>query len=219
MDAFAQKIIVTVLDKGLLALVVVAAGYSFHALLQRRKARDALLTANAGSRVEAYRALWRLTEQVKFADRGAITAEEQRKLDDDLVQWYYLNAGAMFLSWEAARRFTEARAALWHEQNASDAVRQAFSLLRTELKYDCGVYSAQDKDKQLPPVQDHGTRSRGDSSPSSLVRSLTARFGLESKVPPTNGSSGRSRRARRSPPRREMVHYGGPRRNSWNSTP
>jgi hypothetical protein len=166
MDAFAQKIIVTVLDKGLLALVVVAAGYYFNALLQRRTARDELLTAIADSRVEAYRALWRLTEQVKFAERGAITAEERRKLDDDLVQWYYLNAGAMFLSWEAARRFTEARAALWNDQNSSDAVRQAFSLLRTELKYDCGVYSAQDKDKQLPTVKYHETRSRVESSPS-----------------------------------------------------
>lgn len=142
--SLSEQIILALVDKGLLALVVAAVGHYLNTLLQKHRARDEFLVAIAASRVEAYKELWKLTEQLKIADIEKV----RQKLETDLEDWYYDNAGALFLSFNAADKFFRAKESL-DNQNIGD-VKKAFSSLRTELKYDCGIYSSQEKSKQLP---------------------------------------------------------------------
>src|ERR1700693_4520328 len=76
--------------------------------LEQRKTRNQFLIALSSERVAAYRDLWRQTEAVSFRKGGEIAADIRKSLDEEIKKWYYRNAGAMFLSFQAARCFFEA---------------------------------------------------------------------------------------------------------------
>ena len=112
--------------------------------LEQRKTRNQFLIALSSERVAAYRDLWRQTEAVSFRKGGEIAADIRKSLDEEIKKWYYRNAGAMFLSFQTARCFFEAWATLTRPNCSDKEVRHAFSRLRTQLKYDCGVYHRRD---------------------------------------------------------------------------
>jgi hypothetical protein len=166
--------LITILEKGLLLIVGAMLGFFFNWLIQKKKtkdqqrlqdqrlidelqlqkqtARDEFVTAISESRVEAYVELWKFTERVKYATKEVIPKDRRKELFHHLVKWYYEDAGAMFLSFNATARFNEARQKLCNSSSSDEEVREAFSSLRTELKFDCGIYSLDEKDKQLQKV-------------------------------------------------------------------
>jgi hypothetical protein len=75
------------------------------------------------------------------------------KYDEQLDNWYYKDGGAMFLSWSASRRLMEARNALRDPDSDTKYIKDAFSTLRTELKYDCGVISSLEKPIKIGDLQ------------------------------------------------------------------
>jgi hypothetical protein len=90
--------------------------------------------------------------------------EDRRKFDGQLNEWYWEDGGAMFLSWTASRRLMEARNRLRcivhkidgeiDRKKETKDIKDAFSDLRTELKYDCGVISSEEKPINIGNLQD-----------------------------------------------------------------
>lgn len=148
MANFEQQLLITLVDKGLLALVVLAAGFVFNSVLQRRRARDSLLQAISAERVNAYKTLWEMTAPVRPSSDGEISSDTRNFLSECMTEWYYAKGGGLFLSHDAASLFLGARATLQGKAKADD-VRSAFSALRSQLKFDCGVYSKCEQHKDL----------------------------------------------------------------------
>ena len=69
-----------------------------------------------------------------------------------MIDWHYKDAGQMYLSFNAASLLNEAKQLLCDESTSDKKIKDAFSSLRTELKVDCGIYSLEEKDKELPGV-------------------------------------------------------------------
>lgn len=126
-------------------------GFWLKWILEKRKARYALVTEIAGERVSEYVNLWRITQRAAFGTKDSEL--DRKQLDDDLFDWYYRNAGAMYLSVKAAKRLAGARLALQKRDSELKEIRRRFSRLRTQLKYDCGVYTMLDKVRKIPPVE------------------------------------------------------------------
>jgi hypothetical protein len=145
--AFWNQLTITLIDKGLLALLFALVGYFVNRRLHDRKARDELLRAAAPERVAAYKQLWSLTVSVKASDVGDIDVADRATLASRLTDWYYSNAGGMFLSHQAASAFLVARDLL--KEGPAKDIREEFSTLRSQLKYDLRFYSAEERTRQL----------------------------------------------------------------------
>jgi hypothetical protein len=134
--------------------VIAGGGFWFNRQQQERKSRDELLNAIADSRVDAYKTLWEICKQVRFTKKKEITNGDRKEYDRQLDNWYYKEGGAMFLSWTASKLLMEARNALRDDKRTAKDTKEAFSTLRTELKYDCGIISSEEKTKDIGGLQD-----------------------------------------------------------------
>ena len=56
--SFDEQLTITLIDKGLLAIIVLVAGFALNSLLERQKAAAGLEQAQASERAEAYGKLW-----------------------------------------------------------------------------------------------------------------------------------------------------------------
>ncbi len=147
---FEQQVLLTLIDKGLLALLLLAAGFAFKWLLQDKKARDEALHALAPNRTTAYQELWKTLGKVPPSSDQAILPDVRKQLADALSDWYHEKSGALFLSWRTAKRFLIALNLVRDDSAANEAIRDAVSALRTQLKRDCGIYGPFEVAKQLP---------------------------------------------------------------------
>ena len=128
--------------------------HAHETFLQEEKSRDEFLNAIAEPRVLAYAALWEICKQVRFAKDEEITDRDRKEYDRQLDEWYWKDGGAMFLSWTASRQLIKARNALRDGDRDTEYIKKAFSTLRTELKYDCGIVSSEEKPKTIGDLQD-----------------------------------------------------------------
>jgi hypothetical protein len=167
---YGQRIGLVLLDKGVLALVLVVAVAVANKLLQDRKSRDELLNAIADSRVYAYRRLWAICKQVRFVTDDPITEEDRRKFDRQLNKWYWEDGGAMLLSWTASRRLMKARNRLRVKRHEEDEKKETkeikgeFSALRTQLKYDCGVLTRWGKWRKIGNLKEWSPELKDEPS-------------------------------------------------------
>lgn len=152
-NGFTKELMIILIDKGLLAIMVLIVGYYFNKLLQKKKARDSMLEAIVEQRISAYKSLWETTQVVKFARREEILLDEKQELAEKLSQWYYKDGAAMFLSFKASKLYGEAREVLREDSTASfKEIQQTFSSLRTQLKNDLKIYSeGEDKKQTIDP--------------------------------------------------------------------
>ncbi|MEL6866167.1 MAG: hypothetical protein AAFP19_17190 [Bacteroidota bacterium] len=144
-----QDLFITVLDKGLLALIALLVGFYFNRLLQERKARDSMLETITAQRVKAYQRLWEATKVAEFAREQEISETEKKDLSNKLTEWYYKDGGAMFLSFDATKSYGKAKEVLVNPQSSLYEVKKAFSDIRTQLKKDLKVYTAEEEKKQV----------------------------------------------------------------------
>jgi hypothetical protein len=152
---FDEQLRITLLDKGLLGAILALAAFALNWLLERRKARNELLKAISLQRVDAYKKLWALLEAVKASDEAEIPNGEMDRLAVALTTWYYEDGGGLFLSHAAAGQCIGARGLL--EAHAGPKVlRERFSQLRSQLKYDCGIQSRREMKR---PVKTNGISS------------------------------------------------------------
>jgi hypothetical protein len=155
----------------LLPVIGFLAGFAAQWLLQARKSRDELLRALAEPRAAALCKLWELTtlpnEIARLTDDAEIPRQARESLDCAIVDWYTKQAGALYLSWPATQILFRLLDRLRTGESHKTQVEAAVSGLRSQLKYDCGIYSASELRRTLerprkspwsqdPPAQSHG---------------------------------------------------------------
>jgi hypothetical protein len=138
---FDQQLIITLIDKGLLALIIALAGYVLDSLLERQRAKSAIQQALAPMRAKALSDLWSKTEKLNFSNRQDLTPDIRKELFQELTKWYYDESGAMFLSHKATGLFLGCRDLLLKDSVNDKMIRDSFSTLRTQLKVDSGFYT------------------------------------------------------------------------------
>ena len=139
---FQEQLAITLLDKLLIGGLLLFAGFLLNVILEKRKANDELKKAVALERVKAYQVLWAIS--IKSVDQAAKSERRQ-----DFGKWYN-EGGALFLSFNAARRFFEATKLLRDDHDNVREIQSVLSLLRTKLKHDCGTYGRKEADSQIP---------------------------------------------------------------------
>jgi hypothetical protein len=103
-------------------------------------------------RLLAYRKAWELAYPLRFGNPIELTRQVREAVSGDMTNWYYLDAGGLFLSQEGTYRWLNARAKLLDDSASDDDIRRAFSGLREQLKNDIGVYgSALKRDVSISP--------------------------------------------------------------------
>jgi len=159
---FEQLIVLSAASDLVFALAIAFAAFWFDRRLQERRARDETLRELATSRAAAFASLWQLTQSAT----SGITRDGRTKLDQELNDWYYEKAGALYLSWGSADCFLRALSEARDESTSGKQLAAVFSALRTELKIDAGIYRPSERKKQLfrpassPSINaDDGTRS------------------------------------------------------------
>lgn len=153
MDEFEQKIFLTLLDKGLLAVVLAVAGGFIKWLLQIHAAKKAILGETAQYRAAACAALWGATEPFRATDPPEDIAEVITASQTDLSTKYFEGGNAMYLSRKATKLFNQARQELRNQAKKSKPdwkiIQSKFSAFRTQLKIDIGSYSILDKYRKV----------------------------------------------------------------------
>ena len=146
-----DSIILAIIDKLLIGVIVLTVAYWLNHRLEILKGSLSFQTALAPNRTEAYQTLWEKTER--------LTPREVRSLDvstakgscfEDLRDWYYKNGNAMYLSLDAADLFLGGLKLLERTDVSAEEIKNHFSLLRTQLKVDLGVYTKADAKVQIP---------------------------------------------------------------------
>jgi hypothetical protein len=104
-------------------------------------------------RLDALRKLWSHMEILSPTSSTPLSHEIRGEIDAQLRTWYYDNGGGVFLGLEAARGFLDARAALMEAGKSDQEIRDAFSLLRAQIKVDVGVYSPEESKVPIARIQ------------------------------------------------------------------
>ena len=137
----------------LLPAIGFLAGFVAQWLLQVRKSRDELLRALAEPRAVALCKLWELTtlpnEIAHLTDDAEIPRQACESLDSAIVDWYTKQAGALYLSWPATQILFRLLDRLRTSETHKSQVEAAVSALRSQLNYDCGIYSASELRRKL----------------------------------------------------------------------
>jgi len=110
---------------------------------------DELSVPVLDSRIEAYRALWALTDVLpKWPRAKGVRYQRLQEFSGQLREWYFGNAGGMFLTRLAHNRYSALQDALTAltdqypkgvvREKHYDAIRELCSALRTQLARDLG---------------------------------------------------------------------------------
>ena len=104
--------------------------------------------ANAERRLDAYRLLWGHMEPLSPQSGAPLN---RTALEAEFRNWYYRAGSGLLLSWEAADAYHLATTLLREKvADVPDAtVRDAFSLLRTQMKVDIAVYTREEGAAQV----------------------------------------------------------------------
>ena len=134
-----------ILDKGLLALLLIIFGLWANRLLANYKSTLDLKRNTeimlAESRLPAFTSLWALTESTSPTRTKTLNKEEKNTLNLSLRAWYYENGNGLFLTNNLRKTYLAARKALEGESPESeDKISKVFSKLRTDLKNEIGIY-------------------------------------------------------------------------------
>ena len=137
----------------LLPAIGFLAGFAAQWLLQARKSRDELLRALAEPRAAALCKLWELTtlpnEITRLTEDAEVPRRVRASLDSAIVDWYTKQAGALYLSWPATQIVFRLLDSLRTIASRKSQIEAAVSALRSQLKYDCGIYSAPELRRKL----------------------------------------------------------------------
>src|SRR5437016_8235555 len=99
---FAQTLIITLLDKLIIAAFLLIAGFWMNRSIERLKHELEFRQQTALARDAGYRRLWALMEIVSPNVKTDLTTEQRDRLALDLRSWYYRDGGGVYLSRSAA---------------------------------------------------------------------------------------------------------------------
>jgi len=102
------------------------------------------------ARRAAYGRLMRLTDVGREDQPSEMGDEARGERANAMTAWYYQDGSGLLLSSGALRQFLRVRAALSAPASEPAAIRDAMSLLRTELKIELGVREEAERDVPTP---------------------------------------------------------------------
>lgn len=159
-----SEVLKILFEKGLLALVVLFAGFLFNWILQKHKLQREAANQIASDRSNAYLELWKALAAIRPRSDEVISEEKRDEIEKVLVDWYHKEAFALYMSWGTARKYMLLRKALEVQPTNSDKIRKRVSKLRTQLKVDCGIYSGLEAILPLPKPKKVLTKPSSESS-------------------------------------------------------
>lgn len=145
-----SKVLTILFEKGLLAMILLLAAFLFNFTLQRYKLRGEAANEIAADRAKAYVELWKVLAEVRPLDDEDIPPKKVKEIESVLKHWYHNQANALYMSFKAAKCYMLLRQALQITPINAQLIRKRVSLLRTQLKVDCGIYSQWDAKLSLP---------------------------------------------------------------------
>jgi hypothetical protein len=146
-----DSILLAIVDKFLIAALILFFGFWLNTRLEKLKGQIALQNAVGPARGGAYAKLWALTEEL--SPRGPLEPPRDKyiQLFEALRGWYYTAGNAMYLSIDAADLFLQGLEVLEHpDRSESGQAKKIYSALRTQMKIDLGVYAPADARVQIP---------------------------------------------------------------------
>lgn len=130
-----------------------AFGFLAQFLLQKSKSRDELVRALAEERAIALQLLWKITtlpeEITKLEQFVEIPSTVRQRLNDEIINWYTTQGGALYLSWRATQLLFDLLDALRSEDANRSGLEDNVSRLRTQIEVDCGIYSLGESRRKL----------------------------------------------------------------------
>lgn len=154
-----REILKILFEKGLLAIIVLMAAFLFNLILQRNKLRGEAANEIAADRSKAYIELWKRLAEVRPGGDEEISPEKVKQIESALIDWYHKEAFALYMSWGTAKRYMQLRKSLEETPINSRKITRQVSLLRTQLKVDCGIYSEIEAIMPLPKLKKNANKS------------------------------------------------------------
>lgn len=136
-----EKVYLILLEKGLLAVVLVFVTFLFNWVLQAIQLRGETAKDLISDRSKAYIELWKGLAEIRPLSNEEVTPEKAQEMEKFLVDWYHNKANALYMSWNTTRKYMLVRQALEEHPIDSQKIRKRISRLRTQLKVDCGIYT------------------------------------------------------------------------------
>lgn len=147
---FGQQLFITLIDSLVIGVFLAAVGWWLNTQLEKFRSRQEWERQKQTKRLNAYQNLWSLTEVVSPSVIRSYTDEEKQNLSERLRAWYYDEGNGLFLPLKTADLCLRAKRTLDEGADATpDAIRGAFSSLRTQLKVDMGVYDQEQAKVQI----------------------------------------------------------------------
>jgi hypothetical protein len=106
----------------------------------------------AGARLAALRALWALTETLRFHTEAELSIAQRKELATKLTDWYYRDGNGMLLPIGLSAHLLLVRKMLIGD-DAVAAIQRVVSGVRTSLKEQIGVYSREDAQISIADLQ------------------------------------------------------------------
>ncbi len=141
------------LEKGILAVILVFIGFALKWILQTYKLKGDTISALSKDRGEAYQKLWKDLAAMRPGENEKLSESDVKDLKSLLIEWYHHDAGAMYMSWSTAKQYMLLRRTLDERPIDDKKIRSSVSRLRTKLKVDCGIYSKLDAMLPLPNIK------------------------------------------------------------------
>ena len=148
MTEFHQEIWLTVLDKGILAIVLAFIAGLAKWLLQRDQAQRDLIREIAPKRAEAYEKLWKATEPFCRKKLSEIDQQFRDEMHDKFNKAYFDEGAAMYLSHKASSIFVSAKTHLVDGTGVA-VIAKELSSFRTLLKQDLKIYTKREAETPL----------------------------------------------------------------------
>ena len=148
MDEFERKVWLTILDKGLLAIILALVAGLVKWLLQRDQAQRDLVKEIAPKRAEAYERLWKLTEPFCRKKHSEIHQQFRDEMHRKFNEAYFDEGAALYLSHKASSIFLRVKGHLVDNTDAAVLVKE-LSSFRTQLKQDLKIYSKREAETPL----------------------------------------------------------------------
>lgn len=139
---FGQQVELAVIQYGLLAVIVLVAGFLLNRILERYKSDLDWRRTVAAARLEAYRQLWAVTKRIGGTGKHSpLPADERRIASSALSDWYWDKGNGLFLSHDTTAVLMAGWQMLDDQAQSADLIREHYTALRTHLKREMGVYT------------------------------------------------------------------------------
>jgi hypothetical protein len=141
--SFREQLILTIVDKGFFALILLVAGFWLNRILERYKSDLDWRKTLALARTEAYCQLWALTKSIGgTGKRTELNPAERRTASSVFSEWYWDKGNGLLISHETASALMDGWRLLDEPSVSDKEIRDHYSALRTRLKEETRVYTS-----------------------------------------------------------------------------